>query len=277
MVTMTTPLPAAPNRATGADTFAGDADVFTAALLVYQAQQNAQALDLNDLAGATAASAASAVNAPGTSATSSTSLAIGLGAKSLSITTGKLFAPGQTVMVAATTDPTAQMVGIITAHNSSTGAMTVTVLATRGTGTYTSWNIALSAPLPGIATVAQLLAAVALNVMINPATLFGAMQFQTLTYGSTVSWDAAQGINAGVTLAGNPLIAAPTNPQDGVSYSLKLIQDSAGLRSPSWAAAWDWGESGAPTLSAGAGKVDYVFAIYDAARGKFVASFWKAA
>lgn len=97
-------------------------------------------------AGLAAASAASALNAPGTSATSTTSLSIGAGAKSLTIQTGKLFAVGQTIVIARTSSPTTQMTAVITAHDNSTGALSGTVAAGAfsGSGTYTDWTISLS-------------------------------------------------------------------------------------------------------------------------------------
>lgn len=97
-------------------------------------------------AGLAAASAASALNAPGTSATSTTSLTIGSGAKSLTIQTGKLFAVGQTVVIARASDPITQMTGVITAHNNGTGALSVTISTNgfAGSGTFTDWTISLS-------------------------------------------------------------------------------------------------------------------------------------
>ncbi len=97
-------------------------------------------------AGLAATSAASAANAPGTSATSTTSLTIGAGAKTLTIQTGKLFALGQTVVIARTSAPSVQMTGAITAHNSGTGSLSVTIPTNgfAGSGTYTDWTISLS-------------------------------------------------------------------------------------------------------------------------------------
>jgi len=97
-------------------------------------------------AAAAAASAASAANAPGTSATSTTSLTIGTGSQSLTIQTGKLFTPGQTVVIARTSAPsTTQMIATIDSHNSGTGALVGTVAAgaTTGSGTFTDWTISL--------------------------------------------------------------------------------------------------------------------------------------
>jgi hypothetical protein len=95
---------------------------------------------------AAAASAASAVNAPGTSATSTASLTIGTGARSPDLVqAGKAFSLGQNVVIASTASPSNRMTGIITAFNSGTGAMTVNVTYTEGSGTFAAWTVSLSA------------------------------------------------------------------------------------------------------------------------------------
>lgn len=98
-------------------------------------------------ANAAAASAATALNAPGTSATSTSSLTVGTGSKSLTVQTAKNFVVGQPVMIARTSAPsTTWMAGNITAYNSGTGALTVDVVWTYGSGTHTDWTISLAAP-----------------------------------------------------------------------------------------------------------------------------------
>lgn len=100
-------------------------------------------------AGEAAASAASALNAPGTSATSTTSQAIATGSKTVTIQTGKVFAVGQTVVLASAANVANQMIGQITAHNSGSGSLTVNVSAVGGSGTFADWIISLSALNPG--------------------------------------------------------------------------------------------------------------------------------
>lgn len=116
------------------------------------ANERAVAADLSKVAAGVsetnaAVSAASALTAPGTSATSTTSLVVGTGSKALTITTGKAFAVGQQVVIARTSAPTTtRMFGGVAAHDSSTGAMTVTVTSNDGTGTFTDWTVSLSPP-----------------------------------------------------------------------------------------------------------------------------------
>ena len=94
------------------------------------------------------AAAASAINAPGTSASSSSSMTIALGDKSFVIQPGKAFSLGQSVVIAQTAAPGNQMIGIVTAHNSATGAMTVSVSQIFGAGSAIDWTVSLGA-MPG--------------------------------------------------------------------------------------------------------------------------------
>lgn len=145
-----------------------------AAAVAAQAESvaNASTLVIN-AANAAAASAASAVLAPGTSATSTTSLTVSAGIKSLTIQTGKKFAVGQTVVIADTTAPsTRQMIGIVTAHNEVTGALSVDVNAMGlvGIGAAATWTISLSGAR-GASSVLQLpmlSAGAALQNLISP-------------------------------------------------------------------------------------------------------------
>lgn len=111
----------------------------------------------------------------------------------------------------------------------------------------------------------------------TPAGLFGSAAVATLTDAATVSWDTTQGYNARVTLGGNRTIAAPTGLQDGVTYTLFLKQDGTGSRTVTFNSIFDFGSSGTPTLSTGAGKTDKIVCQYNADRTKLECSFWKAA
>lgn len=98
-----------------------------------------------------AAAAASAVTGASTSATSTTSLALGLGAKSLTIQTGKNIVIGMTVKIAVTADGATWMAGDVTAYNSGSGALDVNVTHVQGSGTYAAWTVSLSGPVgPGL-------------------------------------------------------------------------------------------------------------------------------
>jgi hypothetical protein len=176
--TPATALPTAPSRAdpanfaTRADSFLGALDTFRAQLNAIasttynnavEADQDASAADSHRVAAAASAATASsaattAVNAPGAQGTSTTSLAIGTGAKTLTTQTGKAWVVGQWVIVANSAAAANWMLGYITAYNSGTGSLTVESVSTSGSGTYATWNIALSAPSSDAVPLAQLLA-----------------------------------------------------------------------------------------------------------------------
>lgn len=107
-------------------------------------------------AAVTAAEAAN--NAPGTNGTSTTSLALGIGAKVLTMQTGRSIVPGMQVIIAYTTTPTKLMRGTVTAYNSGTGQLDVTTDYASDTGTFAAWTISLAGvtviPTPAPAAVA---------------------------------------------------------------------------------------------------------------------------
>lgn len=91
--------------------------------------------------------AQTALTSPGTSATSTTSLAIGSGSKSLTLSqTGKSFVVGQYVQIVDPSNTNNYMVGGITAFTPGTGAMTVNVVQTGGSGTIASWAVTHATP-----------------------------------------------------------------------------------------------------------------------------------
>jgi hypothetical protein len=102
-------------------------------------------------AASAAASATTALNAPATQATSTSSITVALGSVALTLAqTGKAFAVGQWVSITDTAAPTTRwLAGAITAFNSGTGAMTVSVAVIAGTGSGTSWAVTPSPPVFG--------------------------------------------------------------------------------------------------------------------------------
>ena len=79
------------------------------------------------------------------SATSSTSLTIGTGTQSLVVEAGKSFSIGQPVLIANTAAPADWMHGQVTAYDSGTGALTVTVGTISGGGTAAAWSVSVTA------------------------------------------------------------------------------------------------------------------------------------
>lgn len=86
--------------------------------------------------------AQSAVATATQSATSATSVAVGAGAKTLTIPAGKAFQVGQWVLVNETSNNANQLFGQVTAYGGT--SLTVNVIATGGAGTHADWTIVLA-------------------------------------------------------------------------------------------------------------------------------------
>lgn len=129
--TLTT-LPTPPSRSDTPALFNTNADAFLGALPTFQAELNAFVAALP-----------AEITGTDYAATSTTSLAVGTGSKSLTIEVGKSFQIGQSVRIASTASPTNYMDGQVTAHNNGTGALTVNVTATGGSGTIAAWTISI--------------------------------------------------------------------------------------------------------------------------------------
>lgn len=135
-------LPTPPSRADAPATFNTRADAFLNALPTFQSELNAYRAALP-----------STITGTDYSATSATSVAIATGSKSFTIETGKSFQIGQSVRVASTASPANYMDGQVTAHNNSTGALTVNVTAVGGSGTLAAWTVSLLPAGSGFVTL----------------------------------------------------------------------------------------------------------------------------
>jgi hypothetical protein len=118
------------------------------------------------------------------------------------------------------------------------------------------------------ATAAQIQAGTASKAVAADKLLASAAP-QTLTDAATVSWDMSLGYNAKVTITSNRTLAV-SNPVVGMTYCLGVIQDGTGSRTMTWPASFDWGTTGAPTLTTTASKRDLITVFCtDAATPKF--------
>lgn len=271
-MTFTAP-PSAPSTA-DPNNFAARADAFLTWFATFQSE-----LETNWPTLAAAIAAGDAVVGSSTAyGTSSTSNSIGTGSKTWTIETGRGFQLGQYVIIADTAAAaTNYMLGRITAYNSGTGSLTVTVDTTAGSGTKTAWVVSLGAVAGRpAATAANARAGTSSTVDLTPLSLFQAMAFQTLTDAPTIAWDMANGPNAAVTIGASRIMGAPSNLQDGLPVALASTQGTGGGFTMTWNSVFDFGAAGAPTLSTAAGKVDFVFGVYRSVTGKIHASFWKA-
>lgn len=113
--------------------------------LVQDVVATASAVASDATLAATSASNAAAV-AGSTQGTSTTSLTVGTGARTLTTGTGKQFSLGSYVTISRTSAPATLMHGVVTAYNSGTGALSVSVGVAAGSGTFTDWTVGLSGP-----------------------------------------------------------------------------------------------------------------------------------
>jgi hypothetical protein len=90
------------------------------------------------------------------------------------------------------------------------------------------------------------------------------LSVQNLADGSTITWDATNGINGVVTLAGTGRTLSITNPVAGQTYTIRIIQDGTGGRTIStWPTNSKWPNGIPPTLSSMPGRYDLVVFYYD--------------
>ena len=275
------PLPPAPSRSDLPPVFIPKADAFVSALKLFQEQMNAAGIEINAnmlaiaaaliqcalnqtnsaaSAAAAAGSALTAVNAPGTKAASTTPMTIGTGAQPFTMTAGKAFGLGQTVVIASRASPANRMIGPLTAYNSGSGVSSVLVDTIFGSGAASDWEISLSAPgsIP-VATAADIWAGTDNGKAITAAAQAAADLFQPLTDGATIGWNTAtQGHNAKVVLGGNRAMGLPSGLRAGRTYTLHIYQDATGGRTITFPANFKFGQAGAPVLSTGANNYDVV-------------------
>lgn len=92
----------------------------------------------------------------------------------------------------------------------------------------------------------------------------------TLTDGATITTDASTGHLFRVTIAGNRTLANPTNPTDGQRVVWEIIQDATGSRTITLGTAFALGtDIPSVVLSTGAGKRDFLGAVYNAGTAKW--------
>jgi hypothetical protein len=266
-----TQLPPPPSRA-DAGNFADRADAFLPALVVFGAELNTVADEVNANADAAALAAATALNTPSTAGHSTTSLAIGTGAKTLTIETDKNFFPGQFVLLAAT--PGNWMHGQVTAYDAGAGALTVQVGSTSGTGTFATWVVGLSAPVvtQAAATAADIRAGTSNSLAVTPAGLAEAQDFVDLQDGATITPDLSAGLNFRVTIAGNRMLALPLGlaGKEGTNFTVRVTQGPGGNKALTHPNGTVKIAGGAPTLSTSAGLTDlFVGTVMSATRVEY--------
>jgi hypothetical protein len=125
-MTTITQFPDPPSTADPAN-FSTEADAFIAAFPTFVDEINEFGAALNSLS---------------TSSTSTSSVLIGTGTKNFMVETGKSYFVGMSLKVAF--DATNFMLGEVISYNAGTGALSVNVVNTQGSGTYAAWVITLA-------------------------------------------------------------------------------------------------------------------------------------
>lgn len=203
---------------------------------------------------------ATATQAPGTSGNSTTSLAIGTGAKSLTIETGKSIPLGAHILCAYNTDPTQYMHGVVTSYNSGNGALAFTSQRTAGSGTYAAWTVSITGPAMVIGTLS--------NEAVSGVKSFTYYaEYDNGNSGVAKTIDLANGQKQKVTLSANTTLTISNAPGVG-HYQLRLIQDATGSRTVTWSGlnASRWlGSASAPAINAAANGETIVNIFYDGA------------
>jgi hypothetical protein len=93
--------------------------------------------------------------------------------------------------------------------------------------------------------------------------------YVTLTDGATITPDCDDGNSFIVTLEGNRSFANATNPRDGQTIVINIVQDGTGSRTLTWGTAYLFPSGTPPTLTTTAGAVDVLTGKYNAAAAKW--------
>jgi hypothetical protein len=127
-------------------------------------------------------------------------------------------------------------------------------------GVYARINGATVGPIGSLAAASDVRTGTDATKSLTASALTGAAAYQILTDGASIAWNMASGFNAKVTIAGNRTLQTPTNPIEGVTYVLQVVQGTGGSRTMTWPAStiFDWGSAGSPTLSTSVGKIDVI-------------------
>ena len=177
------------------------------------------------------------------------------------IFTGTITGASQTLsgtlgITGATTGSTLTLTGLFSgASQTLSSTLIVTGLASLNGGA-TVPTLAAGTNSTGVANAAFVTTAVASATSV-PSVV-------TLTYGATISTNAASGLVFAATLTGSTAVLAnPTGLVSGQSYAWQITQDSTGSRLLTYGTLFLWQQKTPPVLSTAAGAIDLITAIYN--------------
>ena len=161
-----------------------------------------------------------------------------------------------------TTGNAANVTGVVAVANGGTGAATMTGYV-KGTGT-TAMTASATIPVADVTGAAPLASPTFTGAVTAPIY---ATTPQALTFGSPISWNPANGLNASVTLTGNGTLSFSSPPTAGAYGTLVVTQDGAGSRTLTLPTATNKVLGSATTtaiaLSTAANAIDIVNFYYD--------------
>ena len=136
-----------------------------------------------------------------------------------------------------------------------------------------SVSVSDSLPLINQEAVARAAADTALQAAIDDCD--NRFVLQELTDSETIDWDAANGANATVTLAGDRTVANPTNIIAGQTYKLIVEQDETGGHCiTGWGSYFTFQDDVAPTFAEPTGMVD-ILEFYASSSTNLILTKWK--
>jgi hypothetical protein len=168
-------------------------------------------------------------------------------ANSTGVYTGVVNAASHTVGTSTIANSTGVYTGVVNAASHTVGSSTIA----NSTGVYT-----------GVVNCSSITISTQLDVTGTVTTAKANVVSQTLTDGTTISWDTSLGQIATVTLGGNRTLAAPTNLKIG-TYILHVIQDGTGSRTLTWNSVFKWPAGVAPVLTTTASARDIISFVSD--------------
>lgn len=191
------------------------------------------ALEVFETATTLQGQAAVAADAAGLLGSSTTTLTVGAGNKDFTLQVAKpnLMTADRRIVFILKSDPTIRMFASIDdtpAPTSTTGRGIVTTGDVSGSGSYSDWHVMDAAFLSAGATADEIRAALTDGAGITPKGVKDALATETLTFGGTVTIDAADGKNWALNANTSFTLGAVSNTYPGDVLSVTVTHTAGG-------------------------------------------------